>query len=453
MPMARSQPPSFELDAAVESVRSRTPGLTFTVLWHPEIDRIGMVASIPFPGRDMPIDLSRTTPIFQDGRSLGDSHVSRLPLQFFAQWDGTVKIKPSREGLRFAINGRPGDQMPFLSREMLLRGAALGLGPGPLLLVEIGPYPLTLPRHGLYGPSRSLERVRASVDNLARQSAPVLIRGPAGSGKELVALAIHIAGPRNQRPFVPVNLAALPSATAASVMFGQVTARRAAPGLFGAADGGTLFLDHLGACPREIQTQLLAAVQTGEVRPAGGAPTRLDVRVVSSEDGDLPTDFAQSPLGRVLAQREVVLPALCNRPADVVTQAALFVKRAMEERGLGDKLAPDQPPWLTKEVIIGLLMYNWPGNSRELREVCESLVARHGDKAACVAPDLTDEPIEDEPTDVGNNFKTDEVTDGGLTDAEIEATLIACNQQLEPAAVSLGVSVAQLKRRIDAMKR
>src|SRR5690606_37378232 len=141
---------------------------------------------------------------------------------------------------------------------------------------------------GMVGQGEGLRRVREDVSRVADLDVPVLIRGETGSGKELVARAIHEHGPRRAGPFISVNLGALSKELVAAELFGALRgaytgAVREREGLFRAAHGGTLFLDEVGEAPPEVQVALLRVLESGEVYPVGGhAPVPVDVRLLTA---------------------------------------------------------------------------------------------------------------------------------------------------------------------------
>jgi DNA-binding NtrC family response regulator len=236
----------------------------------------------------------------------------------------------------------------------------------------------TDPLAALVGSSPAMAQIRRSVRMAASSPLPVLIEGETGTGKELVARAIHAASARAGRPLVPVNCAAIPEALAESELFGHARgaftgAYREKDGLFEAARGGTLFLDEIEDLPLALQAKLLRVLQDFEYRPVGtNAPRRADVRIVAASNQS-PVRLVQE--GRLrpdlyyrLRVLSIVVPPLRLRREDIPALASHFVQRF--EQRLGYELGPLPAPFLAR-----LCRAQWPGNARELENTMEALCA------------------------------------------------------------------------------
>jgi DNA-binding NtrC family response regulator len=209
---------------------------------------------------------------------------------------------------------------------------------------------------------------------IPRGSATVLITGETGTGKELLAEAIHYNGPRARGPFVEVNCAALPPTLLEAELFGYekgafTDARTAKPGLFEAAHGGTLFLDEIGDLSAELQAKLLRVLEGKRVRRLGSVRDQaVDVRIVAATHVDLPARVRQGAFRRDLFYRlsvvPVELPALRDRGHDVLMLARHFLDRFGREYEM-------PVPELTPELRGALLAHAWPGNVRELKNSVE----------------------------------------------------------------------------------
>jgi len=235
----------------------------------------------------------------------------------------------------------------------------------------------------LLGRSPRFVELLRDLDQVAPADASVLLLGETGTGKELIARAIHATSKRRDKPLIKVNCAAIPATLIESEFFGHergaftgATARR--DGRFALADGGTIFLDEIGELPLELQAKLLRVLQEGEFEPVGSAETRrVDVRVIAATNRDL---LAAAREGRFredlyyrLAVFPLLVPALRERREDISLLATAFVKRYAAR--LGKRIEP-----LTPACITRLESYPWPGNVRELQNVIERgvILARDG---------------------------------------------------------------------------
>ena len=231
---------------------------------------------------------------------------------------------------------------------------------------------------GIVGRSRALEDVIALVKRVADSPATVLVGGPSGSGKELVARALHAESRRRARRFVPVNCAAIPEALLEAELFGvrkgaYTDAHRDRIGMFQEADGGTLFLDEIGDLALPLQAKLLRALQEREVRPVGASATEpVDVRVVAATNRDLRAGVADRTFREDLFYRlaviEIAIPPLKHRPEDILPLATHFLTRAGERAG---------KPFagFSGSAVKRLLGHDWPGNVRELENAIERAAA------------------------------------------------------------------------------
>lgn len=223
--------------------------------------------------------------------------------------------------------------------------------------------------------------LRAALERAARilphADTTVLLAGETGTGKELVARALHYGGPRAAAPFVELNCAALPTQLLESELFGHergafTDARTAKPGLFEVAQGGTLFLDEVHQLAPELQAKLLRALEQKTIRRLGATAGRtVDVRIIAATNADLARAVSSGRFREDLYYRlnvvTVTLPPLRERGDDVVRLAAAFLRRFATQYGIAE---PDLTPAVRKQ----LLAYPWPGNVRELRNTIERAV-------------------------------------------------------------------------------
>ncbi|MFC2967113.1 sigma-54-dependent transcriptional regulator [Acidimangrovimonas pyrenivorans] len=246
----------------------------------------------------------------------------------------------------------------------------------------------------LLGRTGETARLRADVLDLAGTETPVLLQGETGTGKDLVARALHDLGPRPDGPFVALNCATLPADRFESEMFGVAGEY---PGKLAAADGGTLFLDEICACPLPVQAKLLRVIEEQEVTPLGGStPVALRARIVSATNEDPEKAISDGHLRADLLFRlntmVLTLPPLRQRRDDIVL---LFTHFLHNHAQVYEIMAPD----LTQNDVTALLAHDWPGNVRELRNVAERrvLAARRG--GGSVAEALRADPPPEEVPD------------------------------------------------------
>ena len=233
-------------------------------------------------------------------------------------------------------------------------------------------------RSGIVTASAVMEDVLGRARLVAQSDASVFIYGASGTGKELLARAIHRASARAAGPFVAVNCAAIPEALMESELFGHKKGAFSGAvydhkGLLQSADGGTLFLDEIGDMPLSLQVKLLRALQERQVRPVGSTETvEVDIRVISATHRSLEQRIAERQFREDLYYRlnvvALTIPALAERPEDIVPLALHFLKQvAARYRKAINSFAP--------EALEQLLAAPWPGNVRQLQNVVEQTVA------------------------------------------------------------------------------
>jgi len=232
-------------------------------------------------------------------------------------------------------------------------------------------------QHGIVTRSSIMQELLERTRRVADSQASVMLLGASGTGKELLAKAIHLASPRRDQAFVAVNCAAIPEPLLESELFGHVRgaftgAVQSSKGLFQAADRGTLFLDEIGDMPIGLQSKLLRVLQERSVRPVGAlAPIPIDVRIVSATHRDLAKAIAEGAFREDLYYRlnvvSLALPSLSERREDIALLAAHFMREtALQNRRPVPHLAPDAMEMLVKAA--------WPGNVRQLANVIEHAV-------------------------------------------------------------------------------
>ncbi len=230
----------------------------------------------------------------------------------------------------------------------------------------------------LVGTSASMKKVQELIARFGATDISVLIHVETGTGKELVARALHEASERSRGPFIALNCAAVPATLLEAELFGHTRgaftdAKTARDGLFVQASGGTLLLDEIGEMPLEMQPKLLRALQERSVRPIGGSSdVPFDTRVIAATHRDLEGEIAAKRFREDLYYRinvvKIDVPSLRERSTDILPLATHFLTRAAQRQRKGEmKLSP--------QVASLLLAYDWPGNVRELENCIERAVA------------------------------------------------------------------------------
>jgi transcriptional regulator with AAA-type ATPase domain/tetratricopeptide (TPR) repeat protein len=369
----------------VHPLELRVPALT--ILAHPDSRRVGERVLLPALGSGREVPLSRLSPLFaqpggEDARPLADSRLSRSPIQLVpGEPPGAVRIDTKSGGRIELFGTRAADEVSAAEVE---RGVVLLLAGRVALLLHLLPpfLPREPERFGLLGDSAALVLLCREIRRVATVATPVLLRGETGTGKELVARAVHDAGPRRDRPYLALNLGAVPPALAAAELFGAARgaytgADRRRAGYFERADGGTLFLDEVGEASAEVQVLLLRALESGEIQPVGSeTPLRVDARTVAATDADLEGAVSEgrfrAPLLHRLRGFEIRLPPLRERRDDVGRLLVAFLRQELAALGrahLLDDPGPREWPWLPAALVARLADHDWPGNVRELSNV------------------------------------------------------------------------------------
>ncbi len=327
--------------------------------------------------------------------------------------------------------------------------------------LKLGSYPKQdrRTRDTLLGDSAIMQTIRSTIAKLARSQAPVYISGESGTGKELVARLIHTKGPRNERPFIPVNCGAIPADLMESEFFGHrkgsfTGAVSDKQGLFQAADGGTLFLDEVAELPLPMQVKLLRAIQEKAIRPVGEQKERaIDVRVLSATHKNLGKlvetgEFRQDLYYRINVI-ELRVPSLRQRREDIPQLATHILGKLTTAH-------PDHQPRLGDDARASLQRYAFPGNVRELENILERALTLcdeeeiHAADLALPVADATQagDPHDHQPPPEGVALED------YLEDIERKAILKALEQthnNKTAAARKLGITFRALRYRLKKL--
>jgi DNA-binding NtrC family response regulator len=304
------------------------------------------------------------------------------------------------------------------------------------------------------GSSTAMRRVYELIDRVAPSDASVLIFGETGTGKELIARAIHEGSGRASHPFVAVNCAAVPASLIESELFGHARgaftdAKAERKGLFQQASGGTLFLDEIGELPIDMQPKLLRALQERKVRPVGSnAEIAFDARVVTASNRDLEAEVFHKRFREDLYYRinvvQIDLPPLRNRGQDVLELASHFLNGFSKRAGREKELS------LSAGAAEKIVRYEWPGNVRELENSMERAVAlaRFGE---IMADDLPDRIRAYRPNHfvIAADDESEVVSLDKLERRYIERVLKLVGDNKSRAAQILGVDRRTLYRKLE----
>lgn len=456
------------------------PGLT--ILGHPDPGRVGERVALTELVDGRRVALSRLEPHFAPlegaapARPLADPQMSRRPvwIEPTAGPDSVVLVPTAASSVPVEVAGRGSLGAPLeLGREELEGGIVLRVARVVLLLHRLDPTPTPCDSdHGMVGCSDALRRLRQAIEKVAPLDLPVLVQGETGTGKELVARALHVASGRTG-PLVSVNMASIPPSLAAAELFGAVRgaytgAHRGRRGFFACAADGTLFLDEIGETPLDVQALLLRALESGEIQPVGGEQSlRPDVRVVAATDTQLDgsTSF-RAPLLHRLTGAVLTLPPLRRRRDDIGPLLVHFLRRELEAYGAHERLAPAEPrerPWLPAGFLARLAAGDWLGNVRQVRNVARHLAVHYRDVdsldervlegeamlqgllslgapgrppgGTAPAPPAAARPRHRQPSQIG--------------DEELISALRAYRWRLQPTARALGISRTSLYALVD----
>lgn len=347
-------------------------------------------------------DAGRLLEHYQEGTvTVGTASDAELCLKDPTVSSYHLEVRPSERGIQLldlgSLNGT-------LVGGVLIRDAVVPVGTRvsvgrTTLVVEDGtrvdvPEPEPAPDYpGLIGASAAIEQVRRAIATLASSSVSLLIQGETGTGKELVAHAIHETGPRRHGPLVTVDCGSLPEALISSQLFGHergafTGAERRYQGAFERAHGGTLFLDEIGDLGPSLQGKLLRVLQDREIRPVGGnTSVKVDVRIIAATNRNLRHEIEAGRFRRDLFYRlnviPIEIPPLRERPEDIPLLASACLRKHADNRAFH----------LTPAAIERLQRCRWDGNIRELENVIERTIA------LCEGPEIgpDDLPLPDEP--------------------------------------------------------
>lgn len=452
--------------------------LSLTIVFHPQLSRIGESVRLTAQaleakrvlvlGRNS-LNFSRAGADASPTLPLQDHYISRRALEFEACWiDGAmgVKLRRAQEASRCRVGGQDLQSDVELSAQQLQVGVVIYLAHTVVLMLRYQPLCVTFESEpvALRGSSGYINTLRRQVVQAAGCDLDVLVRGETGTGKELVAEAVHTLSTRAAAPLITVNMAAIPESLAAASLFGAARgaytgADRATQGYFQQAHGGSLFLDEIGEAPLELQPQLLRAIQQREVQRVGGPVQRVDVRIISATDAQL--DDAQCDFKSALRHRlgavEIVLQPLREHPEDIGELLLHFLRQSLTSLSREILLPHENSDPIEVAACAGLFYqlarYKWPGNVRQLANFAAQIALRSEEQLTL--PGSVQRDLEGSPPVIaitravaaagasvrGSIHAVDEQT--------FDAAMHSNNHEVRAVAEALGVSHQAVYRRIQ----
>jgi two-component system NtrC family response regulator len=310
----------------------------------------------------------------------------------------------------------------------------------------------------IIGKSKSMLKIYDLIGKVAQSRASVFITGPSGTGKELIAKAVHYNSPRKDRPFISINCGALTETLLENELFGHekgafTGAVAMKKGRFEVADGGTLFLDEVGDMPTPLQVKLLRVLQEMEFERVGGTRTiKVDVRVLSASNRNIKEDVANNLFREDLFYRlnvmEIEVPPLHERVDDIPLLVRHFVEKYREDKGK-NKIE------LSPEAWKALYTYMWPGNVRELENVIERAVVLNPEGT------ITPEDLPEEVKGAEAEFDVERLVPSNvplpaaleqIEEKMIRRALKQCNNVQAHAANMLGITKSLIQHKLKKYK-
>lgn len=441
-------------------LQGENPLLCLTIIWHPELERIGEQTIVT----GQSLHLSRYHPLFcqpeQPGLPLGHGGISRSPLELSIDVQGSVTIAVPAGRMLVELDGKEIQGNHYVQPDQISNGAILGLGRAVLLCLH---WLTVLPKHnaieGLIGVGSSTQKVRDLIRQVATTDATVLLLGETGTGKEVVAQAIHSLSMRKHKPLVSVNMAALNDDLAAADLFGAAKgaytgAQTARNGFFQEAEDATLFLDEVGNAPTSVQPMLLRVLETGDYRPLGATKDlTTTARIIAATDQDLYGGGFNPALLRRLESFVINLPPLRNRREDV----GVLIAHLMQSPSLANIANKN----LSFTLLTQFATYDWPGNIRQLRHFLKRVLLGIAANEPPSFSSLIDIPLQRitysaEPTNAylpptpSSTEKQTRKKLNELSDEDVIKALEANEWNIQSAAQALGISRPSMYKLIEA---
>ena len=445
-----------------------------TVLGHPDRARLGQRAALKGLLVGQTVDVSRTEPKLGPAGGapvapLADPYLSRTSFRLRAVGASSIVVDPN--GVPLRAEGQELAAPQAFNTEQLKRGVVLELGDRVLLLLHTCTNRTLTDVPGLLGQSDVIDELRCEIRNVADLDTPVLVRGETGTGKELVAQAIHGLSPRRAAPFIGINMAAVPEATAVSLLFGHARgaftgAQHRHDGVFERAASGTLLLDEIGDTPESVQPMLLRAIETRRILPLGDAVERdVDVRFVAATDVDLEQELEERSFSAALLHRlagyELHAPALRERREDIPLLLMSFIERELSMTGEVERAGELLALVIGSGFLARVVRHPLPGNVRQLRNMARHLVISNRGKpepaiTRAVERALGEEVKLEPPAPLPSAVPSASTRAGAISSEQLLQALRHHDWSPNRTAASLGIatgSLHDLMRRSGAVRR
>ncbi len=420
------------------------PGLT--VAWHPDPAMIGAQTPISFDAAGK-FQISRHSPDFVGAESgvqgpLAERTVSRSAIGLERLAGGHLRLIAPSSSMKVYVDNQLVTGFIDFDLGALEAGLLLTIGPNVMVrLHQIAAYRKSSADGLLRGVSYAIRNAQSMIGMAANSKLPVLILGPSGTGKELVAQTVHTQSDRAAHKLISVNMATLSESLAAAELFGAARgaytgATGVRKGLFREADGSSLFMDEIGDTPDSVQPMLLRALESGEFRPLGANESvQVDVRLIAATDRNLQDGF-NIPLLRRLEGFVIKMPQLSVRKEDIGVLIVHFLDNLDFQH--------DQLP---NHFVQELMLYDWPGNVRQLKNVVERAVVtvQAGGTVA-----LEEMVVECERQDTATRRRNSYVHPNTVSDDALINALEHCNWEIAAAAKELNVSRTSMYALINA---
>ncbi len=469
--MTEKANPYLTLPTVVASMvgEAKRQELLLTIVFHPDTARIGETSVVCKPKSGKHSVIGRNSPKFGRNRSsarpIADRYISRTALDLWYV-RGAIVLRRGPSSSRANVGSNELIDEVQLSDEKLCAGVPIVLGGRVVLMLRRVDYfasllPPVLASDTLRGSSVYMKKLREQIQRLASTNLDLLIRGETGTGKELVAQAVHCACSGASGNMISVNMAAIPVSLAPGILFGTAKgafsgASKSTAGYFEQAEGGTLFLDEIGDTPPEIQAQLLRALQQREIQCVGGPLRKVSLRVVSATDAPLEEESCnfKAALRHRLGESEISLLPLRQHPEDIGELAFSFLAECLRTQRRENLLpskesaASELARWA--ELFYQFVCYSWPGNIRELGNFAQQ-VAVASDTNLIIPDTVLDRLSELEPVAYPGSVVPAELSVKGsayLSEEDFIAQFEAAEFEVARAAREIGISRQAVYRRI-----